>query len=107
MEYEPDFNDLIDHEPIEYGQFKILRRLTDLSDEKILSLSREEAKTFINAIRTRYIQNSMDWLQQANRRRHEESVIRKNKVLEGLKKKEPYLSASVEILVVSFRKEKE
>lgn len=68
--YEPDFDDIINNVPIYHRQFQTLKRLTNLPDEKLFALTSEEAKTFINSLREKYIRNSFTWL-------HKRAKIRK------------------------------
>jgi CHASE3 domain sensor protein len=76
--YEPDFDDIINNEPIYYRQLKTLKRLTKLSNEKLLTLTSEEAKRFINSIREKKIQEGWKWLQrvkEANKLRREAAAL--------------------------------
>ena len=93
--YEPDFNDLISHEPIYGRQYIKLRKLTDLSPEKILSMSADEASTFINAIQKRMMVRS-GW-------RYNDIKIRTVLVSSEVVTSSPDVSATIEVSLVQTK----
>ena len=93
--YEPDFNDLISHEPIYSRQYIKLRKLTSLSPEKILSMSADEASTFINAIQKRMMVRS-GW-------RYNDIKIRTVLVSSEVVTSSPGVSATIEVSLVQTK----
>lgn len=53
MSFEPDFNELINEQPIFYAQIKAIQRLTNLPIERIYSFSASEATSFLNTVRAK------------------------------------------------------
>lgn len=77
MLYEDDFNDLISFQPIYTNQVRIIKRLAPtMAEERIFRLSADEANLFINSIRSKYIRNSWDWVNNNKRMKKREAKDR-------------------------------
>lgn len=75
MDYELDFDERIEREPIYGSQIVIIKRLLpDLPPERIYCLSSAEANSLINSVRNKYIRSSFAWLHDPSRENRYKSL---------------------------------